>query len=465
MEEVKPEILLRGAMKKVDPMLFQRLDHDNDKYTNLEEFLLLKSSTSAYQPLTVAVASPEAAHIFKSVWNAMNMYNQEVLMRPPLGPATPSNCIIGPKADAFKSALPEVQEAVRMTSIGMSAAPTKVEGIPEQCSDWVKAPALPLPHFRTDFDRMCRHVGHLKRLGYSHVISSAQLSLVTSFPGSIAVRWLLLLSILLGQPTQSATESVQSAPLKANPAPLLSWHPDTPLQERSFHLGNYDLKVIMAHLPALQIIEPTMQRKLLRLDRLVDLHELSALQYNALRWARQASNIILPLTSDGFRLLPPITDDGQHIEYYLYGDPVSEPGCQAMALAKQARLPMSSAEAHLAKGSVAKNQTIWVHVTQSSVHEHGKFMYKVLLGGEQLLPTAENRRMCRIYQYTGTKSVRIGEDEIGSFYSWYRHTGKTGDRYHNYHPYSLEVSYGMNHECLIMVPPHSHLEVPELYKQ
>ena len=327
------------------------------------------------------------------------------------------------------------------------------------------APALPLPQFRTDFDRMCRHVGHLKRLGYSHVISSAQLSLVTSFPGSIAVRWLLLLSILLGQPTQSATESMQSAPLKANQAPILSWHPDNSLQERSFHLGNYDLKVIMAHLPALQIIEPTTQRKLLRLDRLVDLHELSALQYNALRWARQASNIILPLTSDGFRLLPPITDDGQHIEYYLYGEPLSEPECQQMALSKQARLPMSSAEAHLAKGSVAKNETIWVQVTQTSVHENGKFMYKVLLGGEQLLPTAENRRMCRIYQYTGTKSVRIEENEIGSFYSWYRHTGKHRDRYHNYLPYSLEVSYGMSHECLIMVPHHSHLKVPELFKQ
>ena len=93
-------------------MLFQRLDHENDKYTNLEEFSLLKSSTSACQPLTVAVASPEAAHIFKSVWNAMNSYNQEAVMRPPFGPSAPSNCIIGPSADAFKTTLPEVEEAI-----------------------------------------------------------------------------------------------------------------------------------------------------------------------------------------------------------------------------------------------------------------------------------------------------------------------------------------------------------------
>ena len=465
LEEASPEILLRKAMRKVDPMLFQRMDHDNDKYSNLEEFSLLKSSTSAYQPLTVAVASPEAAHIFKNVWNAMNTYTQEVLMRPPMGPSSPSSCIVGPKANTFKTVLPEVQEAIRMASIGMAAAPTQVDGLPEQCRDWVKASTLPLPQFRTDFDKMCRHVGHLRRTGYSHVISSAQLSLVASFPGSIAVRWLLLLATLLGQPTQSATQLVQPAPLTANPAPLLSWHPDSPLQERSFHLGNYDLKIILGHLPALQIIEPTTQRKLLRLDRLVDLHELSALQYNALRWTRQASNIILPLTSDGFRLLPPITDDQHHIEYYLYADPVSEPECQAMALAKQARLPISSAEVHLAKGSIDKNHTIWVQVVQKSMHKHGKFQYQVLLGGEQLLPTAENHRMCRIYQHTGSKSVQIREEEIGSFYSWYQNTGKVGDRYHSYSPYSLEVSYGMDHQCLIMVPPHSHLEVPELYRQ
>ena len=88
-----------------------------------------------------------------------------------------------------------------MASIGMAAAPTQVDGLPEQCTDWVKAPSLPLPQFRTDFDKMCRHVGHLRRTGYSHVVSSAQLSLIASFPGSIAVRWLLLLATLLGQPT------------------------------------------------------------------------------------------------------------------------------------------------------------------------------------------------------------------------------------------------------------------------
>ena len=443
-------------------MLFHRLDHEMDKNTNLEEFSLLKSSTSGCEPLTIAVASPEASHIFKSCWNAMNCHNHAAMMRPPFGPASPSNCIVGPSADSSKTTLPQVEDAIRMTSLGIAAAPRNVDGMPPQCSDWVKAPALPLPQYRTDFDRMVRHVGHLKKLGYSHMISSAQLSLVTSLPGSIAVRWLLLLSILLGQPTQSLMDSIQSAPLRANPAPILTWHPDNPLLERSFHLGNYDLKLILSHLPALQIIEPTSQRKLLRLDRLVDLHELSALQFNALRWARQASNIILPLTSDGFRLLPPITDNGQQIEYYLYGQPISEPDCQQMALSKQARLPMSSAEAHLAKGSVGKNETIWVEVTQTSVHEDGKFKYKVLLGGEQLLPTAENRRMCRIYQHTGTKSVRIEENEIGSFYTG---TGKYKDRYHSYLPYSLEVSYGMSHECLIMVPNHSHLEVPELFKQ
>ena len=63
----------------------------------------------------------------------MNTYNQEAVMRPPFGPAAPSNCIIGPSADAFKSTLPEVEEANRMTSIAMAAAPTKVEGMPEQC--------------------------------------------------------------------------------------------------------------------------------------------------------------------------------------------------------------------------------------------------------------------------------------------------------------------------------------------
>ena len=245
---------------------------------------------------------------------------------------------------------------------------------------------------------------------------------------------------------------------------MLNWHPDNPLVDKSFHLGNYDLRLILSHLPALQIIEPTSQRKLLRLDRLVDLHELSALQFNALRWARQASNILLPLTSDGFRLLPPITDDGQEIEYYLHPQPISEPECQQMALSMQARLPMTSAEAHLAKGSVGRNETIWVEVEQTSVHQNGKFRYKLLLGGEQLLPTAEHRRMCRIYQYTGSQSVRIEESEIGSFYSWYRHSGKYKDRYHNYLPYSLEVSYGMSHECLIMIPNHSHLEVPESFK-
>ena len=92
-QEIQPEILLRRAMKRTDPMLFRRLDHDMDKYTNLEEFSLLKSSASACEPLTIAVASPEASQIFKSCWNAMNCQNHATMMRPPFGPASPSNCI------------------------------------------------------------------------------------------------------------------------------------------------------------------------------------------------------------------------------------------------------------------------------------------------------------------------------------------------------------------------------------
>ena len=242
------------------------MDHYCDKYSNLEEFTLLKSLTSTVRPLTVATASTEAAHIFQNVCNAMRSTTGEVLLIPPLGPSSPSRCLLGPKADTFRSVLPAVREAISMTSIGMAAASKHVDGLPDQCKDWMKAPSLPLPPLRTDFDKMCTHIGQLRRNGYSHVVSSAQLSLIVSFPGSIAVRWLLLLATLLGQPTLSATKPMQPAQLTANPAPLLSYHPDSPFRERSFHLGSYDLKIILGHLPALQIIEPTSQRKLLRLD-------------------------------------------------------------------------------------------------------------------------------------------------------------------------------------------------------
>ena len=52
-QEVPTEILLRKAMKNTDPMLFSRLNHEMDKYSNLEEFSLLKSSTSRCEPLTI----------------------------------------------------------------------------------------------------------------------------------------------------------------------------------------------------------------------------------------------------------------------------------------------------------------------------------------------------------------------------------------------------------------------------
>ena len=153
-QEIPPEILLRKVTKNIDPSLFSRLDHDMDTYSNLEEFSLLKSSTSRREPLTIAVASPEAAHIFKSCFNAMNCYNHSTMIRPPYGPASPSSCIIGPSVDSFKTAHPQVEEAIRMSSVGMAAAPRNVDGLPPQCSDWVPAPALPLPQYRTDFDRL-----------------------------------------------------------------------------------------------------------------------------------------------------------------------------------------------------------------------------------------------------------------------------------------------------------------------
>ena len=148
--ETQPGILLQRAMKNTDPMLFSRLGHDADKYSNLEEFSLLKSSANACEPLTIAVASPEASQIFKSTWNAMNCQNHATMLRPPFGPASPSNCIIGPIADPSISTLPHVEEAIRMTSLGIAAAPRNVDGLPAQCSDWCKAPALPLPQYRSD---------------------------------------------------------------------------------------------------------------------------------------------------------------------------------------------------------------------------------------------------------------------------------------------------------------------------
>ena len=488
--EIEPEQLLQQAMLNVSPGLFARSNNPAEDYTNLEEFSVVKSTQSDGPPFIVATSSIDAAEMVRDVWSAQrSTHLGTVMLRPPQGPKAPTTCLLQ-QSESDQNAVGSLQSAVQFARNGVAASPKHCQGLPRQCASWVNAPDVPQTPLKTDFALMSRNIGKLRRSGYLHVLTSSQLSCIAAMPGSIAVRFLLIMSTLLGQPLVGSARPVHnnetmSPPLwrqpvnmtgtahhlpllqarrTDNPQPAWGWNPNADFQKHTVHLGDTDITLLMGHLPAVQITLPTTQRQMLRLDRIVDLKEISALQYNALRWTRNAMEAAAPITRDGFRILEGYENDASSVEYYLHGRPISAPDCEAMALAKQGRLPMSELEVKYATATLNWPQMMWTKTVQESAASNDKFHYRLQLGGRPLLPAPADGPACQIYHVLHGEAKLISTDGIGAQYIWYQHSGLYG-QYHVYNPWYLAAAMATNGSCTIFVPPAPHTKLPPQYLQ
>ena len=489
--EQEPAQLLQEAMQGVSPALFGRGNSQAEDYSNLEEFSLCKSAQVGGPPFVVATASLEGADMIKSVWSAQrSSHLGKVMIRPPHGPSAPTSCLIDNCQDGANTSPDGLVMAAEFANKGVAASPKHCQGLPSQCMSWVDAPEVPQTPLKSDFALMSSNIGRMRRSGYLHVLTSSQLSCIASMPGSIAVRFLLLMSTLLGQPlvgsalhmgnASAINPTLQGQPMTAikdisvlplaqpltseNPQPLWGWNPNTKFQKHTAHLGDTGVTLLLGHLPALQITLPTAQRRMLRLDRIVDLKEISALQHNAVRWTNQAMDSAEPLTRNGFRILKGYESEAASVEYYLHRHPLSAPECQAMALAKHGRLPISQAEVAYATATIVWPQMLWVQTTQSSAKDGDDFRYQLNLGHRQLLPPLPDRPHCQIFHLVGGDTRQISTDGIGAHYLWYQHTGSHG-QYHVYSPWSLAVAMAPNGSCSIFVPTAAHTKAPPPYLQ
>ena len=480
--EIEPAALLQAAMNDVSPSLFTRSLDPADDYSNLEEITICKTSSTIGPPLVVATASSEASEILNDVWSSQKSgHLAKAMLRPPRGPDAPTSVLLN--LDQSDSRDP--QDVARDYAItGVAASPKHCQGLPPQCQDWVLAPNVPQLALRSDFSLMSRNIGRLRRSGYLHVLSSSQLSCIASMPGSIAVRFLLIMGTLLGQPLVGSASPLPLAPSSgalaqiqrndtslpapahfdtANPLPWLGWNPNMPFRQESVQVGHIDFKILLGHLPVVQITLPTSQRRMLRLDRIVDLKEVSMLQHNAVRWTNQAIDKVSPLSRNNFRLLPGVEKISESVEYFLHSRPLQFQDCQSMALAKHGRLPVSAEEVMMATATLKWPEMLWLHISQASRKQHTEFTYEVYLGQQRLLPPLHANFGCHIYHIVAGQVQEIDSEAIGAKYLWYVHSGGTGGQYHVYSPWALTAAMAPNGTCAIFVPSATQTAPPQQY--
>ena len=457
-EEPTPQVLLSKAIEGVCTDVFERSSLPVDDYTNLEEFSLCKNSLPGHLPYTVATSSLEGAAICKDIWGAQHSQHLcQVLMKPPNGPSSSTQTIIEhPSSD-------QLDEARKKLEAGFAAAPRGCQGLPQQCANWVEPPTIPFPKRRSDFSLLTRNIGAMRRSGYMHICTSTQLTTINSLPGSLAVKYLVLMATLLGQPILGqaaaidATNSPTPLPRSANPQPLLTWHQETKFHQKLFSMDTTEVRFLFNYFPAIQITMPTSNRRLLRVDRIVDLAPLSALQHNSLRWTKLAMSNEQAITSDGFRL---IGGQGSSVEYLLHSQKVSATSCAALAKAKHGRLPLSKLEVSFATDAVTWPEMIWTQPTQNSIKTSStSFTYELQLEDLQLLPSdPEAAFPCKIWHMVRGQAKQVQDDQIGSEYIWFQNTG-TG-QYHVYNPWHLSASVSTNGSCAVFVPHDSGTITP-----
>ena len=471
-QEPDSDVLLDQALQGVSTDLFERSNLQSDDYTNLEEFSVCKLTRPDQPPFVVATSSLEGAQICQDVWSAQHSAHlTKIMVKPPGGPDQPTSSFVAPPEP---DALDEVRKKVQA---GVRAAPLSCQGLPPQCASWVEAPKVPTPKRRSDFSLLSRNIGAMRRSGYMHVCSSTQLTSINALPGSLSVKYLVLMATLLGQPIlgqalgaenltgdelASPPENYETgfpAPLTggpANPTPLFSWHPNIDFQHKMIRIDNTDVTFLLGHFPAIQITLPTSRRRLLRVDRIVDLAELSVLQHNAIRWTRLAVNDDSTITTDSFRL---IGGAGSSVEYLLHSQHLSASSCSALAKAKHGRLPVSQAEVSFATEAVSATEMIWTDPHQSSAESGASaFSYELHLEDKQLLPLTNNPAPCTVLHMLQGEAHEVSEDEIGSQYTWFIDSGPGA--YHVYNPWHLTASLSTNGSCAVYVPHANQARTP-----
>ena len=458
MEEPNPDVLLAQVLDGVSNDLFERSEDPADAYTNLEELSVCKSARPGQPPLVVATSSTEAAAICQDVWSAQHAQHlTKMMVKPPGGPDHPTSSIIDrPSPD-------QLDEIRRKVEAGIDAAPQGCQGLPPQCANWVTAPTLPTPKRRTDFSILSRNIGALRRSGYMHVCTSTQLSSINALPGSLTVKYLVLMATLLGQPilgqAMATNVSTPLPPGSANPRPLFTWHPHAGFQHEMIRIDNTDVRLLLGYFPVIQITLPTSRRRLLRVDRIVDLAELSVLQHNAIRWTNMAVENEAAITTDSFRL---ISGAGSSVEYLLHHQALSAASCVALAKSKHGRLPVSQLEVSLATEAVPWPQMIWTAPQQVSTKTSGStFRYGLHLEDRRLLPLEKDSSPCHIYHMVQGSARLISERQIGSHYLWFQDSGPGA--YHVYNPWHLTASLSTNGSCAVYVPHTAQTRTPDIF--
>lgn len=459
-QEQDPSLLLDSILADVPSELFERGRGSADAYSDLEDFSIFKSAQPSQHPYVVASSSLEAARLCKDVFTAQHATHlAKVMIKPPQAPEHPTSSIVD---DCSPGSLDEVRKKLKA---GIAAAPKGCHGLPSQCQDWEEMPACPSPRLRSDFSLLSKNIGTLRRSGYMHACSSTQLTCINALPGPVSVKYLVLMSILLGQPLLTRALPLDMTQPKlvpqgtANPQPLSTWHPHADFTQQLYRMGNTDVKMLLGFLPAIQITLPTTQRKLLRVDRVADLAELSALQHNALRWTASAMRDTATITSDQFRLIDGIPEN---VEYLLHPHPLSAKACLALAHAKHGRLPVTQVEVAFATAAVSWPQMLWTATNQVSprARTHG-YEYTLTLEDRQLLPSTPASPPCTILHMIGGRVQEIREDHIGSHYLWYQNSGK--GNYHAYSPWRLTASLATNGSCKVYVPLNNQALTPDAY--
>ena len=461
--EPSSDQLLSQVLENIDMSLFDRSSLSLDDYSNLEELSICKTALPDQVPFTVATSSMEGAQICKDVWSAQHAQHLcRAMMKPPDGPQNPSSTIIDmPSQD-------QLDMVRKKVDAGFAAAPRGCQGLPPQCATWIDAPSMPTPKRRTDFSLLTRNIGALRRSGYMHVCTSTQLTSINSLPGSLAVRYLVLMATLLGQPLlgQALPASHTDVPAllqggSASPQPLLTWHQQAAFHQKTFNLGDTKVQFLFGYFSAIQITVPTNNRRLLRVDRIVDLAELSILQHNALHYTRLALDSEESITSDGFRLL---AGAGTSVEYLLHKRRLSATSCATLAKSKHGRLPVSQVEVSFATEAVLWPEMIWTSPSQSSTKTGSStFHYNLHLEDKQLLPLVDQPMPCTIWHMIRGKAVKIKEHQIGSNYIWFQNSGP--GTYHVYNPWHLQASVSTNGSCAVYVPHDFKASTPDSFLQ
>ena len=230
-----------------------------------------------------------------------------------------------------------LQQATTEITNGWIAAPRHVAGLQEGSSWEQVPPAPPLRGQEEAWGILHQNLGRLTPTGHGFSISCPQLAAIFSLPASVSVKFVLLVALILANPTfqpaMAATLPLQapsSQRFAGRPEPEFTWNPYADQHSEQWQVQNSSMQILFGEALVLSITEHHTNRDVVRIDRTLDLKDMAKTRRNAkIRLERVDTPAKFAQPDDGFST---IREDSAS-EYMIIPEQLEMQQCHSLSLA------------------------------------------------------------------------------------------------------------------------------------